>query len=186
MQGKDAPTRPSLLIPLSFWLQRAGNRGHCTSDGRRSHWSIMAEALHRPRERSFFFAGTCSSRALLFFGQKRRLVLVFVPAAQKPSIAVAAPHRSIIAGAPPPCARLRCKERAAPRNAKKKGPCHLARALKNGQRESRHLPIFPGRLQPSIFGTTELNFCVRNGNRWDLRVIGTGRYAKHSAFAYLF
>ena len=32
------------------------------------------------------------------------------------------------------------------------------------------LPIFPGRRQPSIFGTTELNFCVRNGNRWTLCV----------------
>ena len=35
------------------------------------------------------------------------------------------------------------------------------------------LPIFPGRRQPSIFGTTELNFCVRNGNRWTLCVKGT-------------
>ena len=32
------------------------------------------------------------------------------------------------------------------------------------------IPIFPGRLQPSIVGTTELNFCVRNGNRWTLCV----------------
>ena len=32
------------------------------------------------------------------------------------------------------------------------------------------VPIFPGRFQPSIFGTTELNFCVRNGNRWTLCV----------------
>ena len=39
---------------------------------------------------------------------------------------------------------------------------------------SRHLPIFPGRRHPSIFGTTQLNYCVRNGNRWDLSVIGTG------------
>ena len=39
---------------------------------------------------------------------------------------------------------------------------------------SRHLPIFTGRLQPTIFGTSELNFCVRNGNRWDLTVIDTG------------
>ena len=31
-----------------------------------------------------------------------------------------------------------------------------------------HRPIFPGRFQPSIFGTDELNFCVRNGNRWTL------------------
>ena len=37
----------------------------------------------------------------------------------------------------------------------------------------RHLPIFPGRHQPSIFGTTELNFCVRYGNRWTLSVINT-------------
>ena len=34
-------------------------------------------------------------------------------------------------------------------------------------------PIFPGRRQPSIFGTRELNFCVRDGNRWTLTVIGT-------------
>ena len=40
--------------------------------------------------------------------------------------------------------------------------------------KGRHLPIFPGRLQPSIFGTIELNFCVRDGNRCDLDVIGTG------------
>ena len=30
--------------------------------------------------------------------------------------------------------------------------------------------IFPGRRQPSIVSTTELNFCVRNGNRWTLCV----------------
>ena len=33
-----------------------------------------------------------------------------------------------------------------------------------------HRPIFPGRFQPSIFGADELNFCVRNGNRWTLTV----------------
>ena len=31
----------------------------------------------------------------------------------------------------------------------------------------RQLPIFPGRLQPSIVGVCALNFCVRDGNRWD-------------------
>lgn len=36
------------------------------------------------------------------------------------------------------------------------------------------LPIFTGRFQPTIFGTTELNFCVRDGNRWNLSVIATG------------
>ena len=35
------------------------------------------------------------------------------------------------------------------------------------------LPIFPARLQASIVGTTELNFCVRNGNRWTLCVNNT-------------
>ena len=29
-------------------------------------------------------------------------------------------------------------------------------------------PIFPNRDQLSIFGASELNFCVRNENRWDL------------------
>ena len=32
---------------------------------------------------------------------------------------------------------------------------------------SRQLPIFPGRLQPSIVGVCALNFCVRDGNRWN-------------------
>ena len=35
------------------------------------------------------------------------------------------------------------------------------------------LPIFPGRRQPSIFGASELNYCVRNGNRWTLTAINT-------------
>ena len=33
--------------------------------------------------------------------------------------------------------------------------------------------IFPGRRQPSIVATDELNFRVRNGNGWTLIVIGT-------------
>ena len=33
-----------------------------------------------------------------------------------------------------------------------------------------HWPIFPDRCQSSIVGITELNFCVRNGNRWTLCV----------------
>ena len=37
----------------------------------------------------------------------------------------------------------------------------------------RHRPIFPGGCPPSIFGTNELNYCVRNGNRWTLAVINT-------------
>ena len=36
-----------------------------------------------------------------------------------------------------------------------------------------HLPIFTGRHQPTIVGTTGLNFCVRYGNRWTPGVIDT-------------
>ena len=35
------------------------------------------------------------------------------------------------------------------------------------------LPIFPGRRQPSIVSRSELNYCVRNGNRWTLTLIST-------------
>ena len=35
------------------------------------------------------------------------------------------------------------------------------------------LPIFPGRLQPSIVGRSELNFRVRDGNGWTLTLIST-------------
>ena len=35
------------------------------------------------------------------------------------------------------------------------------------------LPIFPGRLQPSIVGASELNFRVRDGNGWTLAAIST-------------
>ena len=41
---------------------------------------------------------------------------------------------------------------------------------------SRRLPIFTRRFQRTIFGTSELNFCVRNGNRWNLTVIDTDRF----------
>ena len=53
--------------------------------------------------------------------------------------------------------------------------------LTNGpyKKRSRHLPIFTGRFQPTIVGTSELNYCVRNGNRWDLTVIDTGRIYCH-------
>ena len=35
------------------------------------------------------------------------------------------------------------------------------------------LPIFPGRLQPSIVSRSELNFRVRDGNGWILALINT-------------
>ena len=39
--------------------------------------------------------------------------------------------------------------------------------------KSWRLPIVPGRCQPSIVGTNELNFRVRDGNGWTLIVIDT-------------
>ena len=41
------------------------------------------------------------------------------------------------------------------------------------------LPIFPGRLQPSIVGRSELNFRVRDGNGWTLALISTN--CQHSS-----
>ena len=38
------------------------------------------------------------------------------------------------------------------------------------------LPIFPGRLQPSIFGVGELNCRVRDGNGWTLTAINTNYF----------
>ena len=46
--------------------------------------------------------------------------------------------------------------------------------LTEGFGKSRRRPIFPGRCQPGIVGTRELNCCVRNGNRCGLSVIFTG------------
>ena len=37
----------------------------------------------------------------------------------------------------------------------------------------RRRPIFPGSFPPSIFGTVELNYRVRDGNGWNLNVIDT-------------
>ena len=39
---------------------------------------------------------------------------------------------------------------------------------------NRQLPILPCRLQPSTFGVYVLNYCVRNGNRWNHIAIATG------------
>ena len=38
------------------------------------------------------------------------------------------------------------------------------------------LPIFPGSHPPSIVGANELNFCVRDGNRWTLVAINTNYF----------
>ena len=43
------------------------------------------------------------------------------------------------------------------------------------------LPIFPARLQASIFGRSELNFRVRNGNGWTLALISTNFVVAKSA-----
>ena len=38
---------------------------------------------------------------------------------------------------------------------------------------NQRLPILPGRFQPSTFGVYELNYCVRDENRWFLVAIVT-------------
>ena len=43
------------------------------------------------------------------------------------------------------------------------------------------LPIFPGRRQPSIVGSNELNYRVRNGNGWTLVLISTNCVVAKSA-----
>ena len=45
-------------------------------------------------------------------------------------------------------------------------------------------PIFPGGFPPSIFGTIELNYRVRNGNGWTLNVINTNCYAPWHIIIY--
>ena len=48
------------------------------------------------------------------------------------------------------------------------------------------LPIFPGSHPPSIVGANELNFCVRDGNRWTLAAINTNyTNTVYSIFSYL-
>ena len=47
------------------------------------------------------------------------------------------------------------------------------------------LPIFPGSHPPSIVGVHELNFCVRDGNRWTLMTINTNSYGWLFAIFYI-
>ena len=46
----------------------------------------------------------------------------------------------------------------------------------------RRRSIFPGRRQPSIVDTGELNFCVRDGNRWILTAINTAYFVSFLKF----
>ena len=48
------------------------------------------------------------------------------------------------------------------------------------------LPIFPGRLQPSIVGRSELNFRFRDGNGWTLALISTNCIATAIAATILY
>ena len=66
----------------------------------------------------------------------------------------------------------------------KKAPLTLANQGLIGIRQRL---ILPGRVQPSTFSTGELNFCVRDGNRWNLSVIATGNcgYSVASTFSFL-
>ena len=46
------------------------------------------------------------------------------------------------------------------------------------------LPIFPARLQASIFGASELNFRVRDGNGWTLTAINTNSLFENSLYHF--
>ena len=70
----------------------------------------------------------------------------------------------------PPAAMLGRGGLSLPQN-DKKAPLTLANQGLIGIRQRL---ILPGRVQPSTFSTGELNFCVRDGNRWNLSVIATG------------
>ena len=48
----------------------------------------------------------------------------------------------------------------------------------------QHRPIFPGSLPPSIVGTAELNYRVRNGNGWTLRAKDTDCYGAPSGTSF--
>ena len=81
---------------------------------------------------------------------------------------------------PQPCSRWGF---SLPQN-DKKAPLTLANQGLIGIRQRL---ILPGRVQPSTFSTGELNFCVRDGNRWNLSVIATGNcgYLIASTFSFL-
>ena len=49
--------------------------------------------------------------------------------------------------------------------------CSAIELLRN---KFRRRPNLPGRVQPSTFGAKRLNYCVRNGNRWNPLAITTG------------
>ena len=46
-------------------------------------------------------------------------------------------------------------------------------------------PIFPASHPASIVGACELNFCVRDGNRWTLTAINTNFFRKALTFLYV-
>ena len=50
----------------------------------------------------------------------------------------------------------------------------------------RRRPTLPGRVQPSTIGAEGLNFCVRDGNRWDPFAIATGNCIKCFRMAFAF
>ena len=47
----------------------------------------------------------------------------------------------------------------------------------------RRRPTLPGRVQPSTIGAEGLNFCVRDGNRWNPFAITTGNLFSRSSLS---
>ena len=56
----------------------------------------------------------------------------------------------------------------------------MTSAIPTFKRRCQHRPILPGRRQPSIVGTGELNYRVRNGNGWTLTAKDTNYYKLHT------
>ena len=92
--------------------------------------------------------------------------------------------RRVPASPIPPAAMLSCGGFSLFPPNDKKAPLTLANQGLIGIRQRL---ILPGRVQPSTFSTGELNFCVRDGNRWNLSVIATGNgsYLIASTFSFL-
>ena len=67
--------------------------------------------------------------------------------------------------------KKRVKKRGSNRSGNKKRIAIQATSDNDSKNEKRQWPILPSGVPLSTFGVRKLNFCVRNGNRWDLSAI---------------
>ena len=64
-------------------------------------------------------------------------------------------------------------------------PSYIRKASHICERLVFALPIFPASHPASIVGVHELNFCVRDGNRWTLMTINTNSYGWLLTIVYI-